>query len=74
MVLVAHRLSTVMNAHKIAVVHAGNIIEQVVCVDGVCGCCRVGRDCRVDGPSTLQWDCRVVSLGVGLVGSVGLSL
>ena len=62
MVLVAHRLSTVMNAHKIAVVHAGNIIEQVVCVDGVCGCSRVGRDCRV------------VSLGVGLVGSVGLSL
>jgi ABC-type transport system involved in Fe-S cluster assembly fused permease/ATPase subunit len=27
-VLVAHRLSTVMKAHKIAVVHAGNVVEQ----------------------------------------------
>jgi len=27
-ILVAHRLSTVMNAHKIAVVNAGNVIEE----------------------------------------------
>jgi len=27
-ILVAHRLSTVMNAHKIAVVNSGNVIEQ----------------------------------------------
>ena len=29
-ILVAHRLSTVMNAHKIAVVNSGNVIEQVL--------------------------------------------
>jgi len=29
-ILVAHRLSTVMNAHKIAVVNSGIVIEQVL--------------------------------------------
>jgi ABC-type multidrug transport system fused ATPase/permease subunit len=28
-ILVAHRLSTVMNAHKIALIHAGDVVEEV---------------------------------------------